>query len=83
MGLLVEAAQGSFNGKHGPRPAELSISKDVVRVRREVFVSKNAPLEIRRVPAEALYLLEYRQGAALSVDHAILRELDLVLQIEI
>ena len=83
MGLLVEAAQGSFNGKHGPRPAELSISKDVVRVRREVFGLKSAAHEVLRVLAEALQSLRYRQRARLAVDHAVLCERNPVPQREI
>ena len=51
---LVEGSRGSFGANDSPRPPEIGLLKDVVRVRREVFVSKDAPLEIGRVLAEAL-----------------------------
>ena len=83
MVLPIEGSRWSFGGKNSPRPPKVGLLADVVRVRREVFISKSAPLEVRRVPAEALQPLAYKQSAGPTVDHTALRELDLVLQMDI
>ena len=70
-------------GINDPRPAELALLKDVVRMRRHFLVLKSTALEVRRVLTETLQFLGYGQSAGLAVDHAVLGKLDPVLEREI
>ena len=56
---------------------------NIVRMRSGVFEIENAIMKVDGVLVEALKPLGYRQGAGESVDHAVLGELDPVLQIDI
>ena len=56
---------------------------DIVRVRIEIFMVKNAVAKFGGILAEALQSLRYRQCAGQSVDHAVPGELDPVLQVDI
>ena len=82
-GLLVEAARVPAGGINDPRPAELALLEDVVRMHRHFLVLKSTALEVRRVLTETLQFLGYRQSAGLAVDHAVLGKLDPVLEREI
>ena len=52
-------------------------------MRSRVFEIENATAKVDGVLAEALQPLGYMQGAGESIDHAVLSELDPVLQIDI
>ena len=83
IGHPVDGARERPRGNNIPRPPNLKLSTEVVWVRREVLVVKCAALEVRRVLAEALQPLGYRQNAGFAVDHAVPGKIDGILEIEI